>query len=429
MASISTDRNGNRRILFMLGRNNRKVVRLGKVPMRIADEVKRRIELLATAHETKISPDRETTAWAGGLESTLYDRLAKLRLVPKRATPEKATLGAFLANYISIRTDLKPATLRSVNLSRQKLVEFFGAEKSLNDVTEGDADEFRLKLAKTLGENTIRLICVHSRQFFQAAIKRRLIASNPFGEMKSMALMSSNKAREYFVSRAEAEKVLDACPNARWRLVFALSRYGGLRCPSEYKPLRWADVDWERGRMTIHSPKTERHEGKDERTIPIFPELRPHLEAAWEQAEAGDEFIIPHCQRNIPLTKIVRNAGLKPWPKLFQNMRSTRETELAEKYPIHVVCYWMGNSQTIAKKHYLQITDAHYDEAQKAAQLASVFAGKGEQSQPLICTTAEENPGIPTNTDGSEVIPKSHIFYVTHRKVSQNAAFTMRRVR
>lgn len=30
------------------------------------------------------------------------------------------------------------------------------------------------------------------------------------------------------------------------------------------------------------------------------------------------------------LMKIIRRAGLKPWPKLFQNLRSTRETELAD---------------------------------------------------------------------------------------------------
>ena len=36
--------------------------------------------------------------------------------------------------------------------------------------------------------------------------------------------------------------------------------------------LRWADVDWERGRLLIRSPKTEHHEGKDSRLVPIFPE-------------------------------------------------------------------------------------------------------------------------------------------------------------
>ena len=39
---------------------------------------------------------------------------------------------------------------------------------------------------------------------------------------------------------------------------------------------------------------------------------------------------------------IIRRAGLEEWPKLFQNLRSTRETELAEQFPIHVVCVLVG---------------------------------------------------------------------------------------
>ena len=51
-------------------------------------------------------------------------------------------------------------------------------------------------------------------------------------------------------------------------------------------------MDWERGRIIVHSPKTEPHEGGESRQIPIFPELRPYLEEAWEQAEPGTEFVI-----------------------------------------------------------------------------------------------------------------------------------------
>ena len=31
-------------------------------------------------------------------------------------------------------------------------------------------------------------------------------------------------------------------------------------------------MDWERGRITVRSPKTERHAGRESRVIPIFPE-------------------------------------------------------------------------------------------------------------------------------------------------------------
>ena len=48
---------------------------------------------------------------------------------------------------------------------------------------------------------------------------------------------------------------------------------------------------------------------------------------------------------------------------LLQNLRSNRETELAETWPMHVVCVWIGNSPAIARKHYLQVTDEHFESA------------------------------------------------------------------
>jgi hypothetical protein len=63
------------------------------------------------------------------------------------------------------------------------------------------------------------------------------------------------------------------------------------------------------------------------------------------------------------LLRILAKAHVKPWPKLFQNLRATRETELTDRFPIHVVCEWIGNSEVVARKHYLQVTDEHFDQA------------------------------------------------------------------
>jgi len=172
----------------------------------------------------------------------------------------------------------------------------------------------------------------------------------------------------FFVTRDMAEKVLDACIDAQWRLLFALSRFGGLRCPSEHLGLKWGDVDWEKGRMLIRSPKTEHHEGGESRMVPIFPELLPYLREVFELAEPGTEHVItryrdPAVNLRTQLLRIIAKAGLQPWPKLWQNLRSTRETELAERYPLHVVCAWIGNSRAVAQQHYLQVTDEHFEQA------------------------------------------------------------------
>ena len=74
--------------------------------------------------------------------------------------------------------------------------------------------------------------------------------------------------------------------------------------------------------------------------MPLFPELRPYLEEAWELAAPGAAHVITRwrdSEKNLRtgLLRILRRAGLKPWPRLYQNLRSSRETELAET--IHVV--------------------------------------------------------------------------------------------
>ena len=187
--------------------------------------------------------------------------------------------------------------------------------------------------------------------------------------------VQANIDKFHFVTQETIQKVLEACPNNEWRLIVALSRYGGLRCPSETLALTWRDVNWDQKRIRIPSPKTEHHSGGESRIIPLFPELRPFLEAAWDEAKSGAVYVITSYRdatQNLRsrLLDIIHWAGLKPWPKLFQNMRSTRETELAERFPMHVVCRWIGNSEPVAAKHYLQLTDEHFEQAVREESVA-----------------------------------------------------------
>jgi hypothetical protein len=95
---------------------------------------------------------------------------------------------------------------------------------------------------------------------------------------------------------------------------------------------------------------------------------KPYLLEAFNQARDKSGYVITLCRKkNTNLRtcfkRIICKAHLKPWPKLFQNLRSSRETELTEKFPLHVVCAWLGNSQLVAAKHYLQVTEDHFKNA------------------------------------------------------------------
>jgi integrase len=323
----------------------RKTIRIGKANQAEAEEFGRHVNRLNNSLILNRPVDRPTVVWISELSECMRGKLVRAGLV---AAPESityaTTLAAFLDAYAAARTDVKPQTREHFVRVRNHLVRYFGAEKPLIDITPGDADDWRRWLARRedpekrgagLADNTVRRECGRAKQFFRAAERKRLIPTNPFADMRDTNVRA-NKDREHFVTRAVAEKVLAACPDVEWKLLFALSRYGGLRCPSEHLGLLWTDVDWERGRMVIRSPKTERHEGKATRVIPIFPELQPYLEAQWDRAPEGASFVIRRYRKRnanlrTQLERIIERAGLEAWPKLFQNLRSTRETELAEE--------------------------------------------------------------------------------------------------
>lgn len=210
---------------------------------------------------------------------------------------------------------------------------------------------------------------------FAPAKRRKLIDENPFAETRHQA--GDPSGRQHFIDQNTTIRLLHAAPDWTWRTIIALSRFGGLRCPSEVLSVRWSDVDWSRERLRVTSPKTEHHFGKASRVVPLFVELRPYVEEAWDAAEEGQKYVVPtkyrtaalgpagwrNCNMRIQFERIIRRAGLEPWPRLFHNLRASRETELAEKHPVHVVTAWLGNTPQVALRHYLQVTEEDFAKA------------------------------------------------------------------
>ena len=128
--------------------------------------------------------------------------------------------------------------------------------------------------------------------------------------------------------------------------------------------MQWSDVQWEERRLRIQSTKTGL------RFCPIFPQLRPLLDAAWDTADEGARYVISRYRQRetnlrTQLGRIIERAGLVPWAKPFVNLRASCRTDLEERFPSHVVDAWLGHSTRVARKHYLQVTEAHWDRAVK----------------------------------------------------------------
>lgn len=265
-------------------------------------------------------------------------------------------IGEFIDQYIARRTDWSETTADLLRHSRKHIVRFFGETRDMRLITAGDADDFSYKLRETLAENSARLVLRHTQQVLESACRRKLILNNPLADVET-SFVPTDK-REFFVTREVIDRVLAAC-KPRVRLAVAFARFGGLRTPSELKTLWWEN--FKEDRFLVHSPKTQRR-GKTCRWVPIFPELRPYVDG---HPPAGPVYRWPTglSYLHMGLVEAIKRAGLEPWPKLYQNLRSSRQTELTEKFPVHVVCEWMGNSIHVALRHYLQTTDAHFQAA------------------------------------------------------------------
>jgi len=380
VASLSKDSSGWRVRFYQDG--VLKTLRLGNIPKKDAVTVANMVERLLTAKRLGIPLDSQTAGWLTRISDDLHDRLARAGLVEPR---QRATLGDLLERFFAARLDVKPATRVTWENVRRDLLAYYGPTCKLADIDRDRAEAFRVYLVnRKLASATISRRLQTARQFFTWAVDNGLIDTNPFAKVTHTA--GNPRERRRYVTLQETQRLIDAAPNWIWRTIIALCRFGGLRCPSEVLSLRWEDVDLPNGRMIVTSPKTEHHPGGGRRVVPIFVRLRPYLEEAWDHAE-GHTHVIPenlylkasrgprgwvNCNLRTQFERIIRRAGLEPWPRLFHSLRASCETDLAAEYPIATVCRWIGNTVAIAAKHYVEPLDEHFQRAAGLAILAAM---------------------------------------------------------
>ncbi len=389
MASISRNRKtGSKRIVFIGPDRVRRAIYLGKFPQKGAETICRHVEVIVSTLKSRLPLDVETADWLGKISDELYDKLVTAQLVQVRSgtADSDTTLKALHKARDESKLKAKASTRIHWGHTWRNLFEFFGELAEVSTITEADADRWAewLEVKQGLSLATVHKRCQNAKAFFRFAVKSRMIESNPFAELKSGNI--SNREKDFFLSREDAQRLIDACPDAEWRLIIALSRYGGLRCPSEHLALKWEDIDFKRGRMRVRSPKTEHHQGKAFRMVPIFPELYPYLDELREQSVVFPYVIVRFrsAKQNLrtQFLRIIKRAGLEPWPKLFHNLRATRQTELEESFPSHVVCSWIGNSERVAQ-------------ALSAGDRGSLRQGRGARQRAMQRAKCQKCPKCP----------------------------------
>jgi integrase len=372
MASVSTQKStGLKRVLFEGLDGRRVAIHLGKVSMASAREIAGHIDHLVVCRQSSTDCRRSTRDWIQRIRSDwpkLASRLANMGLIAAPLQADQAFTD-FVDNLVSSRTDVKPNTLKLWRQSAEKIRLFFG-DRMIRSLTTKDGSNFLRWLSTSVdlggaghSASTPSKHLTIAKGFLNEAVDAEILSTNPFQKVK--ADRTVDKRRRRFVSASLIESVINSTEDVELRAIIALSRWGGLRTPSEPFALQWQHIDWERKRITVPAVKTKLRE------LPLFPELVPYLtllmNTAADQSPAGhlinrlNQFSDSNLRKQLAQT--ILSAGSTPWPKIFHNLRASRQTELEERFPRKTVCEWMGNSEAVADQHYLQVLEEHYDRA------------------------------------------------------------------
>ena len=262
---------------------------------------------------------------------------------------------------------LKESTYNLYDSVRERFFLFFKEGELLNDLDKDRLQRWKDHLLDEVAEATVACYIKEAKACFNWAKNQKWIDKSPLDGVGRGSFI--NKKNKRTIPMEAYRRLLDACPCQDWRVIIALARIGGLRCPNEVLALRWEDVNWSQGKFYVRSPKTEQHEGKEGRWVPLFPELYVELRDLFEaDSSEGKVFVVNRyrdsCQ-NLRTTfdKIVHRAGLETFPSPFRNLRSTRSNEIYRKFGAFKESQWIGHSSRVREDHYLTMTDDDFQEA------------------------------------------------------------------
>ncbi|MEO1982874.1 MAG: tyrosine-type recombinase/integrase, partial [Fuerstiella sp.] len=357
-----TDPNGDRRSLRPgKGTNNATAI-----------QIARQVDLLVTSKASGGTVELTTAKWLGDIGEKLHAKLVRAGLTaPKAAAavePDQEpsiTLAAFLDEYVATGITRKGEiassnTLKNWSVTRDLLLECFHGTKALDSFTLANGKAFRKWLESReipvtrrspkgrLLESSIRQRVGNAKAMFGHAVMEELLPQNPFrNQISSMRCGDEGKMN---IAAEIIDNVIQAAPNAEWRLLIALWRYAGLR-KMEPLELDWDDVLWSDGKLRVRSPKTAHHVGREMRYVPIR-DVEKYLSDAFAVARDGQKHIFQTARLvNLyhTMERIVEAAGHKPWPNLIKNLRLSCENDwlTANEAPAHVIAAWIGHSVTV----------------------------------------------------------------------------------
>ena len=149
----------------------------------------------------------------------------------------------------------RPSTIKDYRWTIGRLIDHFGPERLLRQITPQGADLFLAAQKpvekERLSEWTRAKILRNCKAMFNKAVKWDWIVKNPFEDVERPNLILRDW---YYVTPNEYQRLLEAAPSIRWKACYALAYTAGLRF-SELFNLTWDDVDLHAGEVRIRNRK------------------------------------------------------------------------------------------------------------------------------------------------------------------------------
>lgn len=156
----------------------------------------------------------------------------------------------YISEYLESRTDLHPNTRTRYGGSRRFLEHFFAATR-LSDITDARIEEYKTaRIRGGTGPAGVNRDLSLLRLILKQAKRERYIAQNPLDNRDHFL----NERKDRLQARPftlDEEQKLRSVATGYLRPLLLLLLDSGLRPNAEALPLRWRDVDFERGMITV----------------------------------------------------------------------------------------------------------------------------------------------------------------------------------
>jgi integrase len=407
MASIVKERKkqGYRyRIDFTDHTGQRRALRLGVSDRKYAEGVRAHIEKIVEAKITGQPLPKATAEWVASVGEPIRSKLESWDLIEPQVKRRVPTLGELVSEYLELRKpQVKPGTYESLEYAARSLTAVLSPNTPLDQITPVDAHRVYAEFRKALCESTANKRMQTCKAIFRFAAECGYIAANPFAVIRGLGVRGK-KDRHQDVPSEEVIKLLKVIPNLEARTIVALARWNGLRIPSEIRDLRWRDIDWEKRRMIIRSPKLARYEDKAERCVAIFPEafaflqeLRRLRPEASEDDNIFSETFTHRGNLRMYIEYYCRVSGIKLWPKLFINLRASHVNDINRAaFPPYVCHTWNGHSQEVANAHYMLIREEDYQRAASFVRVPELCGNSAIETIAIDNSEAQQKAQLKT---------------------------------